>query len=211
MDGAVLVSFGPFWDTMFKIFIVLGIFAFAGITFQYLEVEIRSWFGKKEDLAVEFDDMYPKVVKEPRDPENDGRVFDFDTQRNAVALAPQATFNIKDDGTVINNMTGEKLEPDSTNVVHLDAVSPYPDAYLVQWGELENFSRVGETDIVRTYEPHQEAVNLVNNHGAGYLRWRLAGNDAVTPEWVHLSYYSPEYIGDIYNLEPPKEKINGQA
>jgi hypothetical protein len=64
MDAAVPITFGPFWDVMFRIFVVFGIFAFAGITMQYLELEIRSWFGKKDAEGLD--------EREPRDPENDG-------------------------------------------------------------------------------------------------------------------------------------------
>lgn len=189
--GAILVSFGPFWDTMFKIFIVLGIFAFAGITAQYLEVEIRSWFGKKQDLTVEFSE--------------DAKTITYDD------VAPvKSHYTILDDGTVVNNFSGEKVTPES-EVQIVDAVSKYPDAYLVQWGEYEDFSRIGANDIVRTYEPQKTAAHLVDQYGPGYLRWRLVGDDAVAPEWVHLSYYTRATMQDLYDIEPPKEKINGQA
>lgn len=211
MDGAVLVSFGPFWDTMIKIFVVLGIFAFAGITFQYLEVEIRSWFGKKEDLSVEYsedektinyDDLYRDEAQDIPD----------ETYEKAVRVmrnAPMSTYNIKEDGTVVNNVTGDLLKPDSTSVVRLDAVSKYPDAYLVQYGELEDFSRRGSTDIRRTFEPREVAMELIEKYDKGYIRWRLAGDENSVPDWHHIGFFTAAFSEDIANHPLPKETVNG--
>lgn len=190
MDGAIVISFGPFWDTMLKIFIVLGIFAFAGITANYLEAEIRSWFGKKEDLMVEFEEGKKNITYDD-------------------VMQPFSTYNIKEDGTVVNNITGETVEPDSTGVVELDVVSKYPDAYLVQWGELENFSRMGRTDIVRSFDPYQTAIDLIEKYEKGNIRWRLAGNDTTAPDWHYIGFYTDAFSEDVYNHPLPKEKIDG--
>lgn len=196
MDNAVVISFGPYWDIWFRIFLVMGTLAFSGIIASYLEAEIRSWFGKKKDLDVEY--------------EEDEKTLDYDSfvSNNDPVRAHYA---ILDDGAVVNNFSGEKREPESEeNISALqdDEIvkemleedwEPFDGVYIVQWSTSSDFDQFSSTELRRSPMPGATALELLAAYGSGHIRWRLAGDDNSTPEWKYQGFYSSDGIKEIAN------------
>lgn len=182
MDGAIIISFGPFWDVMFRIMIVFGIFAGAAITFQYLELEVRSWFpkkGKEEKLS------YEDYKRDPRDPENDEWIAyaeaDFETTDGSKTM-------------IVANDPTLKVET-------LDVVSTYPPAYIVQWGTTEDFDQFESTELRVAENPGQMALDLLKAYGDGHIRWRRTGDDDHTPEWKYQGFHRSDIVLPLSDKE----------
>lgn len=62
-DGKLEVSFGPFIDVLFIIFLFLGIFAFTALVATILEAEIRVWLDRNKN-KIDSEDSSTKLTKE---------------------------------------------------------------------------------------------------------------------------------------------------
>jgi hypothetical protein len=205
MNGAIQITFGPGIDILFVTFLITGVAVFIGVLSNWIIAEIRDIREALAERRVAREKAEKEILEDLeetfRDPENDGWMNYASSNDEPV----KAHYHVLEDGTVVNNFSGEKVEPES----EMTFTTEVTQEYLVQWGELEDFSRRGRIDLIKTTDPRATAKSLIEKYDKGYIRWRLAGDDVVAPDWHNIGFFAAAFAEGVYDHRLPKEKING--